>query len=168
MKKINENAKVTLTIGQIRQLIKESKNVGDCEWFRMDVKRSVSEEFRANIYDLRCYYDGHDDYITKRDFVIEGRFGRNENGHYPEEKNRLYAAIRKAGGTNIIGRVFRNGGFDVAFDISPKKLAQYRQKEAEFKAKEDQEKARKDLLKYCELDTYAMVKVLEKLYEVVE
>ena len=35
-------------------------------------------------------------------------------------------------------------------------------------SKEDQEKARKDLLKYCELDTYAMVKVLEKLYEVVE
>ena len=33
-------------------------------------------------------------------------------------------------------------------------------------SKEEREKARKDLLEYCGLDTYAMVKVLEKLYEV--
>ena len=32
--------------------------------------------------------------------------------------------------------------------------------------KEEQEKARYVLLKYCELDTYAMVKVWEKLKEI--
>lgn len=32
---------------------------------------------------------------------------------------------------------------------------------------EEQEKARKNLLKYCELDTYAMVKIWQKLVEVV-
>lgn len=33
---------------------------------------------------------------------------------------------------------------------------------------DEQERARQSLLKYCELDTYAMVKVWEKLKEVVE
>ena len=32
---------------------------------------------------------------------------------------------------------------------------------------DEQERARQSLLKYCELDTYAMVKVWEKLKEVV-
>ena len=31
--------------------------------------------------------------------------------------------------------------------------------------KEEQERIRKDLLKYCELDTLAMVKIYEKLVE---
>ena len=57
---------------------------------------------------------------------------------------------------NLEGDV-HNGG--EAMDLFPK---------IKDMSKEDQEKARKDLLKYCELDTYAMVKVLEKLYEVVE
>ena len=34
-------------------------------------------------------------------------------------------------------------------------------------SKEEQEKLRNNLLKYCELDTYAMVKIWEKLKEVV-
>ena len=33
-------------------------------------------------------------------------------------------------------------------------------------SKEEQEKLRHNLLKYCELDTYAMVKIYEKLQEV--
>ena len=33
---------------------------------------------------------------------------------------------------------------------------------------EEQENTRKNLLKYCELDTYAMVKVWEKLKEVTQ
>lgn len=36
----------------------------------------------------------------------------------------------------------------------------------QFMPKDEQKKARRSLLKYCELDTYAMVKVLNKLYEV--
>ena len=32
---------------------------------------------------------------------------------------------------------------------------------------DEQERARQSLLKYCELDTYAMVKVWEKLKEIV-
>ncbi len=35
------------------------------------------------------------------------------------------------------------------------------------KSKEEQKKIRQGLLKYCELDTYAMVKVWEKLKEAV-
>lgn len=36
----------------------------------------------------------------------------------------------------------------------------------EEKSKEEQEKIRKSLLEYCKLDTYAMVKILEKLKEI--
>jgi len=35
-------------------------------------------------------------------------------------------------------------------------------------SKEEQEKVRHSLLKYCELDTYAMVKIYDKLKEVVQ
>ena len=34
--------------------------------------------------------------------------------------------------------------------------------------KEEQEKVRENLLKYCKLDTYAMVKIWQKLNEVVK
>ncbi|MDO4497799.1 MAG: hypothetical protein Q4B58_08240 [Bacteroidales bacterium] len=37
--------------------------------------------------------------------------------------------------------------------------------EIQYMSPEEQEKARQSLLKYCELDTYAMVKVWEKLKE---
>ena len=33
-------------------------------------------------------------------------------------------------------------------------------------SKEEREKVRESLLKYCELDTYAMVKIYEKLKEI--
>ena len=40
------------------------------------------------------------------------------------------------------------------------------QREYEASLKEEQEMIRKGLLVYCELDTYAMVKIYEKLKEV--
>ena len=56
--------------------------------------------------------------------------------------------------SNLSGSV-HNGG--EASDIFPK---------MKNMSKEEYEKARESLLEYCKLDTYAMVKVLEKLYEV--
>ena len=55
---------------------------------------------------------------------------------------------------NLSGSV-HNGG--EASDIFPK---------MKNMSKEEYEKTRKSLLEYCGLDTYAMVKILEKLYEV--
>ena len=51
--------------------------------------------------------------------------------------------------------LIHNGG--EAMDIIPK---------IRDMPKEEQEKVRNGLLKYCELDTYAMVKVREKLKEI--
>ena len=54
----------------------------------------------------------------------------------------------------ILTTAVHNGG--EAMTIFPK---------IQFMSPEDRAKARRDLLKYCELDTYAMVKVWEKLKE---
>ena len=89
--------------------------------------------------------------FKNRDYYIKEMYGSYSIKYvlpalFPNEPSLNYS--------NLSGSV-HNGG--EASDIFPK---------MKNMNKDDYEKARASLLEYCGLDTYAMVKILEKLYEV--
>ena len=68
----------------------------------------------------------------------------------------------------FISNQFHRAGSDAGSFFLEKILGKYIFPRMKNMPPEEREKARKDLLEYCKLDTYAMVKILRELERVAE
>lgn len=102
-----------------------SKQIGSIPNFEEKCLR-VAENFCTSWADkIRCYYDGSE--YSKRDFVLRANHSwGTAYCDWSYKKNELKNALKEIGAINIIGKIEYNY-IDIAFDINPKKIKEYKE-----------------------------------------